>query len=384
LLRPGSGEGSSRVTYVELFFDLVFVFAVTQTSHILIEHPSGTALAHSVIIVLLVWWVWVDTTWVGNWLDPERGSVRGMFIGLMLLGMLFSVAIPDAFGDRAVLFAVTLVAIQLGRSLFTVFAFARTQPDHALNFVRITTWLAVSSALWLLGAFAPDSARIWIWLLALAIDYTGPRARFWMPRLGRSPLETWDVTGEHMSERVSLFLIIALGESIIVTGETFAGDAIDARTVTAFVAAFAGTVLMWFLYFNHAQRGGSEYISRSDSRGLVAQVSFTYTPAILVAGIVFSAVGDGLVLRNPGGAPDAWTAGLVCGSTALYLLGNALFARSVGRPWPVANLVGAIVVAAAFVAWPVLAPLALAWIANAVMLAVVIADELSYRAATAR
>ncbi len=142
LLRPTSGEDAGRVTYVELFFDLVFVFAVTQISHILIEHPSAESLLHSVMLTLVVWWVWVYTTWVASWLNPQTSIVRTLFLVLMLLGILLASAIPEAFGDKALLFAITFVIMQVGRSAFTIFAFARTSPAHAVNFVRIALWHA--------------------------------------------------------------------------------------------------------------------------------------------------------------------------------------------------------------------------------------------------
>jgi low temperature requirement protein LtrA len=375
LLRPTTGEEAHRVTYIELFFDLVFVFAITQISHILIHQQSGTALVHTLVLTLVVWWAWVYTTWATSWLNPERGWVRSLMLVLMVLGMLMSSAIPEAFTSRALLFAVALVALHLTRSVFTIFVFARRHPDHAVNFVRITIWHAAAGAFWIWGALAPEDQRLWIWLAALVIDYAGPRARFWVPGLRASSLDTWNVSGEHMAERVSLFLIIALGESIIVTGVTFSTGEISWLNGLAFLAAFVSTVLMWLLYFNHGQRRGSDYIAKAAERGMIAQTAFSYVPLLLILGIVLTAVADELVLHEPLGKTNVWTAGLLCGASAVYLLGNALFKRATGSPWLFSHLVAIPALAIAFAAHPLISPLVLSWITNGVLLVVVIFDE---------
>lgn len=396
LMRPASGAGSSRVTYVELFFDLVFVFAVTQISHILIDQPSAPSLVHTLILSLVVWWIWIDTTWAASWLDPERGAVRALLIVLMLLGMLLAAAIPESFGSRAALFAISLVTLNLTRSIFTVFAFGRARADHAVNFLRITVWHAVPGALWIVGAFAPSDARLWIWLAALVVDYAGPRARFWTPGLGVSPLGTWDVSGAHMSERVSLFMIIALGESIVETGAGFSEQPLTHASILAFLAAFAGTVLMWLLYFGHAQRAASEYLIRAPQRGMIAQTAFTYIPALLVFGIILAAVADGLVLE-PRGAPS-WTAGLLCASFAVYLLGNMFFKHATGGPWLFSHVGGAAALVVVFGVYLLITSLRtgggphaaqtdaliVSWVANLVLAFVVVSDDVAFRRATRR
>jgi len=379
LLRPSKGDAAHRVTYIELFFDLVFVFAITQISHILIHHQSGVSLVHTLMLALVVWWAWVYTTWATSWLNPERGWVRALLLTLMVLGMLMSSAIPEAFTSKALLFAIALVALHLTRSIFTIFVFARQRPDHAVNFVRITIWHAVPGALWIWGALAPEDQRLWIWLAALLIDYAGPRLRFWVPGLGGSSLDTWNVSGEHMAERVSLFLIIALGESIIVTGTTFSSGELTWLNGFAFLAAFASTVLMWLLYFNHSQRRGSDYISRAGERGMIAQTAFTYVPLFLILGIVLTAVADGLVLRQPLGPTGIWAAGLLCGAAAVYLLGNALFKRATGGRWLPSHLIAILALAVVFAAHPLTSPIVLSWVTNAVLVVVVIFDEMASR-----
>ncbi len=381
ILRARTGRDASRVSFIELFFDLVFVFAVTQVSHVLIEHPDVTALLHTVILTTAVWWVWINTTWSINWLNPEDGWVRGLIVAMMLLGLLMSTAIPDAFGDRAMLFAVPLIVLEAGRSLFTALAFARYRPDHALNFVRIALWQIAAGGLWIVGSFASPDARAWFWIAALVFYSSGPPARFWVPVVGRSGMDAWDISGEHMAERVGLFFILALGESILVTGGSFSEGDIDVPHTLAFLAAFTGAVLLWWLYFNHSARGGTEYISGSPEAGRVARLAYTYVPLIMVFGVVLAAVADEYILHDPSTPADAWTAGVATASFAIYFLGNMLFRRSVGGRWLFSHLLGALALGGVFLLHPLMSALALTWIVNAVTLAVVIADEMAWRRA---
>ena len=387
LLRPTEGADAHRVTYVELFFDLVFVFAVTQISHSLIDHPDLVTLLQTLILIAAVWRVWVDTTWVTNWLNPENPRVRGMLFVLMLLGVLMSSAIPDAFGEHAILFAASLVTLQLGRSVFAAIAFRRSRPENARNFVRIAIWNVGTGLLWLGGAFMSEETRLWIWAVAIVIAMIGPRVRFHVPGLGRSDAETWNVSGEHFAERVSLFLIIVLGESILVTGRSFAESTLSPLDMLSFLAAFTSTVLMWLLYFNHSQEGGRDFISEAEKPGLVAQVAYTYIPLLLVVGILLTAVADEMVLAHPlggagGDAVERWTAGLICGSSTVYLIGNFLFKRAVGLPWQFSHLVGAGALALLFFTFSTVSPLTLSWIANLILAAVVAADHVSHRRRT--
>nr|WP_277348444.1 low temperature requirement protein A [Planctomonas sp. JC2975] len=378
-MRPATGDVAHRVTFIELFFDLVFVFAVTQLSHILIHEQDPLALLHTVMLTMVVWMAWVDTTWALSWLNPERGPVSALLFVLMGLGLILAATIPQAFTTEALPFALALVAFNLGHSVFTMIAFSRHRPQHTANFARISAWHAVEGAVWITGALVPEGARVWVWLVAIALAWIAPRVFFWVPVFGRSNVATWDVSGEHMSERVSLFFIIALGESIVVTGSAFAQTGLSWLGVTAFLAAFVGTVLMFLLYFRHNQRGGSDYISRASNRGMIAQTAYTYIPILLVFGIVGSAVADGLILRQPTVGNDAWVAGLLCGSAALYVLGNALFSRATGGPWLWTHLIGAVVLTAMIALFPIVEPLVLSWTVNVVLAAMVLKETIALR-----
>jgi low temperature requirement protein LtrA len=251
LLRDRSRDDSGRVAMVELFFDLVFVFAVTQLSHHLLEHLNPAGVVQTLLMFLALWWLWIFTTWTTNWLDPERVPVRLMLFALMLGGLMLSSSIPQAFAERGLAFAVAFAAMQLFRTAFMVFAFARHgRPDQTRNYARILVWLLASTVLWVLGGLAEPTARLGWWTAAVALEYAGPIAYFRVPGLGRSRTESWDVEGRHIAERCALFVIIALGESLLITGATFADARWTAVTLAAFATALLGSIAMWWIYFD--------------------------------------------------------------------------------------------------------------------------------------
>src|SRR5918998_1726682 len=253
-LRTRNG-GEQRVTPLELFFDLVYVFAVTQLSHRLLEHLSLRGVLETLLLLVVVWSAWVGTVWITNWLDPDRLSVRLMLVAVMLASLVMSVAIPDAFGERGLMFALAYVTIQVGRTAFVVIALdkslGRSDP-LSRNFQRIFCWLLASGGLWIVGGLLEGEARYVLWALALAVEYAGPVVGFYTPGLGRSTTVVWTVEGRHLAERCQLFVIIALGESILVTGTTFGEIEASVATVAAFVVAFLGSVALWWIYFARA------------------------------------------------------------------------------------------------------------------------------------
>ena len=176
----------SRVTYAELFFDLVFVFAVTQISHTLLGHFTPLGVLQVTLLFLAVWWVWVYTSWITNWLDPEKTPVRLLLFALTLGGLVLSTSIPTAFDGRGLWFAVAYAAMQVGK---TVFLWASTPPSRSparMNAIRITAWLSMSAVFWIAGGLAQGQSRLVLWAIALAIEYISPAVRFWIPGYGAS------------------------------------------------------------------------------------------------------------------------------------------------------------------------------------------------------
>ncbi|MDR3067896.1 MAG: low temperature requirement protein A [Cellulomonas sp.] len=379
LLRPGRDAGHATVSNVELFYDLVFVFAVTQLSQLLVHDLGPRALVQTFILAASLWTLWIDTAWVTNWLDPRRTPVAAGLLVTAGLSLVLSAAISEAFDGRAWYYAVPVVTIQVGRSVLTAWAMARHWPENALSFVRIGLWHCASGTLWLLGAAAGPDVRLWVWLAAVAVELAGPRAMFWVPRLGGTSARTWDVHPEHMSERVSLFVIIVLGESIVVTGASFAEtEHLDGVAWSSLAAAFVSTVACYLLFFRRTHDRGAEYFAAQEHPGMVAQTAYTYVPLLLVLAVVGIAVGDELVLAHPAGEDGitpTWTAWLVCGATAMYLGGNTAFHRATGRGWSRPHLVATLALVALVPLGAYTTPLTLSWVVNGVMVVVLVADE---------
>lgn len=369
LLRPKEGHDSSKVAFVELFFDLVFVFAVTQLSHSLIGHFSASGAAQAGMLLLAVWWVWIFTTWVTNWLDPEKLPVRIALMVMMVLGLVLSAAIPEAFGSRGAAFAGAYVAIQVGRTLFVLWA-AKGQPGLVRNFQRILFWLVLGGVFWIAGAFYTGGIRMACWGLALLIEYASPSLGFHTPGLGRSSSSDWDISGHHIAERCGLFIIIALGESILVAGATFAGLTWSAPVIGAFASSVVGSIAMWWLYFDAASDFGTHTISTAKNPGQLARLAYTYLHLFLVAGIIITAVADEFVLAHPSGHSDSKTTATVLGGAMLYLSGNLFFKRAISGATPRSHGVAILLLAVMIPAAPHLAPWVLSALSTFVLCAV--------------
>ena len=332
-MRDKPAHGHHRVTFVELFFDLVFVFAITQISHTLLAHFTVLGVVETAMMMLAIWWVWIYTTWVANWLDPEHTRVRLLMFGLMLLGLALSTSIPKAFESRGLAFALAYVAMQVGRTLFFIACAPPEQQAQRRNFQRILAWFCLSALFWISGGLAEGGWRVGLWCVALALEYVSPALRFWTPGLGSSSLSDWTVEGGHLSERCALLVMI-------VTGAMFSSHDWDAPIVTAFLLAFIGSVAMWWIYFDKGAEEGSERIAASEESGRLARVSYTYIHLLIIAGIIVSAVSDELALAHPLGHVEAQMAIATIGGPLLFLVGCLLFKKTIRGWFMLSHLVG--------------------------------------------
>lgn len=371
LLRQRDGT-HARVSFAELFFDLVFVFAITQLSHSLLEHPTVEGFVHTLMLLLAVWWTWIYTAWCTNWLNPERAPVRLLLFVLMAAGLAMAIAIPEAFDERGAVFALGFAAMQVVRPLFMLLVLRRADPANYRNFVRITAWSSAAAALWIWGGFASPEARVPIWTAALFVEYVSPAIGFWLPRLGASRSTDWVIEGSHVAERCGLFVIIALGESILITGATFAKLDWTAPVLAGFASAFLGTIAMWWIYFNIGAERASAQITHAADPGKIARLGYTYLHLPIGAGIVLAAASDEMVLAHPTGHTDLLTGFCIIGGPALYLLGNALFKRMSAAWMPLSHLVGLQLLAllALGAAW--LEPVAVSLLATAILILVAV------------
>ena len=373
-----------RVTYAELLFDLVFVFAVTQVSHTLLAKFSPLGALQTTMLLLSVWWVWVYTCWITNWLNPELTPVRLLLFVLMLGGLVLSTSIPMAFSSRGLWFALAYAAMQVGRTLFWLVSTPRERASARMNAVRILVWLSTSAIFWIAGGFAQGDARLVLWALALGIEYISPAVRFWIPKYGASSVADWYVEGGHMAERCAGFIIIALGESIVVTGATFADLNWTREVVVAFLSSFVASLAMWWIYFDKGARAGSELISNSSEPGRLARLAYTYLHLPIVAGIILSAVADDLVLWHPLGEPDARTVLSAVGGPLLFLIGTSLFKHTVRGFLQLSHGVG--IIALCVIGWlgREWSPLTLSILTTALMIAVATWESISLRSGAAK
>ncbi|MGY5807525.1 low temperature requirement protein A [Rhizobium sp. LEGMi198b] len=339
-LRAKGSKNESKVSFVELFFDLVFVFSISQLSHALASHFTPLGALQAGMLIFAVWWVWIFTAWVTNWLDPDRMPVRIMLFVLMFAGLVLSASIPDAFAGKAIFFAGAYVFMQVGRSLFTVYTLKDVGPANHRNFVRITCWLIVSGIFWIAGALMEGETRVSLWLAALAIEYAAPAFGFAVPGLGKSTAADWDVSGAHLAERCALFIIICLGEAILQAGKTFAEQPLSPLIVAVFVTVFVSTVAMWWIYFQFGHERAAHRIEQDETPGSLARQAFTYAHIPILAGIILSVVGDEFLFSHPHDPADMHMAAAILGGPAVFLVGNLWFkGATTGRP-PLSHFVG--------------------------------------------
>lgn len=368
LLRRRDGH-HARVTFEELFFDLVYVFAVTQLSHQLLHHLSITGAIETLILWFAVWLGWQYTCWITNWFNPETPAIRGLLFVSMLVGLAMASAIPEAFEDRGLIFAVSYAAMQVGRSAYVLFHLGGGQALSA-NYRRILGWMTISAVFWIAGGFVQHEARILLWAIAVLCEYVSPMVGFPLPGLGRSKTSDWTIEGGHLSERCKLFVIVALGETVLATGVPLAETAAwDVPVLLALLSTFLGTLAMWWLYFGTSGEDATATITASDDPGRIGAY-FHYVHAILVAGIIVTAVGNDLVLGHPHGMADGAQMIVMVAGPAIYLLGSAVYKKIVYDAVPASHVVGALVLAAVAPLGLVGDFLVMGWVTTVIMLGV--------------
>jgi low temperature requirement protein LtrA len=372
LMREPATAG--RVTNIELFFDLVYVFAVTQLSHYLLAHASVTGALGTGLLLAMVWQLWVYTTWVTNWLNPERIAVRLLLLGLTGASLVMSAALPGAFGSRGLAVGCAYAVMQIGRSVFAVIALRGQGLQR--NFERILCWCLVSGALAVAGGFAAGGARVALWVAAVGVDLLGGIVGFYTPGLGRSTTHEWTIEGGHFAERCQGFVLIALGESILVIGVTLSGLAhITAAEIAAFGVSLTGSAGLWWLYFDRSASEAARVIATSDDPGRLGRSAYHFLHPVMVAGIIAGAAADEVMLADPGDAGRAEASWLILGGVGLFLAGHAAFKAVIWRrvPW---TRIGAVAVLALLgLAAPHLSALALGGCTAAVVLAVAALDH---------
>ncbi len=377
------GTEKTKASFPELFFDLVFVFALIQLSHTLVEDLSSTTLAESILLIPAIWWLWVYTTWITNLLDTDEEAVRLLLFALMFGGILLAIALPEAFKQQGQTFAALYCTMQIVRSVFMLFALKDVDRASYLTFVRITVWVIASSAFWMVGGFASLEARVAFWAVALLIEYVSPLARYWVPGLGSSPRETLDISGEHMAERCALFVILCLGETILTTGRTAAEHMQSNLSVMVFCSAFLTTGFMWWIYFHHGQQKAADKAEATSAPGTVAHGLFTYGHLPIVAGIILTAVGEDFSLSHPEEHSSLKTMLAILGGPGLFLIGNAWLKYTAARKLPLSHIAGLVILMATAILLPVQQNFTIQMVSTVTLLLVALWEYVALRKANA-
>jgi low temperature requirement protein LtrA len=310
-------RSEDRVTPLELFFDLVFVLAITQCTALMAGDPTWTGLAKGMLVLGVLWWSWVGYAWLTSVVDPEEGVVRLVIFGAMAGLLVAALCVPEVFGDLALLFACCYAAVRIGQILLFVVA-SRDDPALRHSVLRLAISTGVGSGLLVAASFADGVLQGGLWALALALDMGGP----WL-----IDPEGWKLVPGHFAERHGLIVIIALGESIVAIG-VGSEAGVDAGVVVAAVLGIAVAGALWWLYFDVVALVAARRLSNARAgreRNEIARDSFSYLHFPMVAGIVLLALGLKKTLEHVEDPLELVPAVAALGGTAIYLLAHVAF-----------------------------------------------------------
>ena len=311
-------DAEKRVAPLELFFDLVFVFALTQVTARMADDLSWAGLLRGLLVLVAIWWAWAAYAWLTNEVDPERRSVRLTIFAAMIAMLLASLAIPGAFEDDALLFACAYIGVRL---LHVALFAAATDDVNVRQAARALVPVSTIGPSLLLVASAFDgTAQTAIWILALAIDLTGG---------ARAGIEGWRLSPGHFAERHGLIVIIALGESIVAIGVGAAGLALGVGELAAAALGVVVAATLWSVYFDDALGQVEQRLHAviGPARNLMARDAFSFLHLPLVAGIVLLALGVKKTLEHVDEPLKAVSATALCAGVALYLAADVAFRR---------------------------------------------------------
>jgi low temperature requirement protein LtrA len=304
-----------RVTPLELFFDLAFVFGFTQVTSLLVDDPSWGGILRGMLVLAALWWAWSGYAWFTSTLDADEGGVRLAMLAAMAAMFAAALAVPGAFGDDALLFGFAYLFVRV-LHLVLYGIVSKDDPDLRGALLRLAPSELLGAVLLVVAGVLDGDAQIAAWVVALAVDYLGPAF---------NKLEGWRIAPEHFAERHGLIILIALGESLIAIG-VGAGLELVPRVMIAAGLGIVVVSALWWLYFDVAavfqrtrlmEAGGVEQVRE-------ALTSFSYLHMPMVAGIVLFAFGLEDTLHHVDDTLATVPAAALCGGAALYLLGHVV------------------------------------------------------------
>ncbi|MEV4209974.1 low temperature requirement protein A [Micromonospora sp. NPDC049662] len=321
LLRPPDSAG--RATFLELFFDLAFVVALTRVSQRFVELDGDAGwelvngLGRTLLLFLALWLVWSHTTWITSRYEPEIAIIQAVVVGTMFAGLVMAVTLPRAMEERAFPFAVAYLLVMVVRPL-VIAAALRGHPRRLVAF-RLAAWAALSAPIWLVGALGPERLRLPLWAIAVGVDYLAWFLGWPLPRLGSAAVAHWRIAGTHLADRYQQMFLIALGESILVIGVVFSGQDYSAGRAAAFTVAFVTSALIWRIYFHRAGLLLTEALGGAGQPARLGTAS-ERTHLLIVLSVLLTSVSYELVIDDPFGAPRPMWLLFVVGGPALFLV----------------------------------------------------------------
>ncbi|MDG4780259.1 low temperature requirement protein A [Micromonospora sp. WMMD961] len=329
-------ENPRRTSFLELFFDLASIFALTRLSRALLDDVTVAGGIQTLIMLAALWWVWFVTAWSADWFDPRAPLIVVLLLWVMFGGLLMASAVPTAFDSHALVFAVAYVAIHLGRGALLLPAL-RGHPLQVRS-ARVAIWFAISGVLWIVGAVVAPAREI-LWALALLLEYALARLRWPLPWLGRSTWPDLQVNGEHLSERYQQIFIIALGELILIAGVTYSDSGLDRESTLAFALAFVTAVALARLYLVPAGTRLGAAIVAAGPPGSKLALTAGYLHLVMIGGVLATSVAMEMTIDDPGIRDQGQLAVGVIGP-ALFLTARILLAAAVDSGLPWARLIG--------------------------------------------
>src|ERR687895_667320 len=365
-------DDEHQVTPLELFFDLAFVFAMTQVTSLLADDPTWGGVLRGMLVLVALWWAWTGYAWLTSAIDVDEGGVRLTMLASMGAMLIVALAVPGAFGDDAVIFGAAYLLVRVLHLVLSALV-ARDDPDRRGALLRFVPTSILGASLLLLAGFLEGDERIVLWVVALAIDYLGPVVF----GVGHG----WRVAPEHFAERHGLIVLIALGESIIAIG-VGAGFDLDTAVIVAAALGIVVVSALWWLYFDVAAIFARRRLMQAEGLELhrLALHAYSYLHVPMVAGIVLFALGLETTLHHMGEALETVPAVALCGGGALYLLGHIAFLFRTTRRVFRRRTVGAVVLLALIPATGVIPALAALALVSAVCSFVVAYEAIRYRA----
>ncbi|MFK3981019.1 low temperature requirement protein A [Micromonospora sp. NPDC050397] len=375
--RPGlirSSDSPERATLLELLFDVAYVAALALSSIRLAENLTPVAAAELFVLLAAIWWTWSITALLTDFYNPERLPIQAMIAGKMLGSILLAATLPHAFSEIGAVFAGSYVAMHVGRGIVLISVLrGHTAQVRATRFLF---WFVVSGTFWIGGVFFTDGLRLALWAVAITIDFVAAALRYPTPWLGRVPLEQYDQASAHLGERYQQFIILALGDLLLVPTLRMGGSDFTVERVGVFVLALVTTLLLWQIYVFRA--GAILQVAVRRKPGRITRWA-PYTHLLLVLGVVSSAAGFDLVIGRPAGTvPTGWIC-VIFGGPTLFLIARTVFEYEVFQTFSRSRLAWVLVLLAVAPAMVGASPIVAVATSTGILFGAVVSDTLRDR-----